>query len=122
MSGSMNPQAKAAYLAGMFDNDLSLQIARNGRNSWRVRISKTSQNVGIPVTLRDKSGVGSLFQTQRGTRWCLESQEDVRHFLQTIEPYVEIRKEELETALKFCDTTQIRDWAVLLEEWKQVRS
>jgi hypothetical protein len=115
---ALSPQARGPYLAGVFDNGLSVQVAKNGKNSWRVRVSKTSQNIALPVTLHEHTSAGTLFHTQRGTRWCLESQEEVRDFLQTIEPYVEIRKKELEILLKLCSLQDGDDWQSVVEEWK----
>lgn len=116
----LTPQLAAAYMAGVFDNGLSVQVAKNGKRSWRIRVSKTSQNVALPVTLHEYTNAGTLFQTQRGTRWCLESQDEVKEFLQRIEPYVEIRKKEIEILLKLCHMTDGDNWQAVVDEWNGI--
>lgn len=87
------------YLAGIFDAGLPTQIVevpmQYKEPKYKIRMSKTSTDSAVPLIIRQKLGVGSLFQTARGTRWSIESQKDIMAFLDMVEPYSLVRKEEI---------------------------
>lgn len=83
--------ARAAYLAGMFDANISHDFSQN-----RLRMYRWFRTKQQAQAFCDLVGYGNVIEVREKAKWLIADKYDVRNFLFDIEPYVLIKNRELE--------------------------
>lgn len=113
----MKQEIMAAYTAGIFDGEGYVGIDRISKSTG----SKTIHH-GIRVVISQKDGLimnwlksnfgGNVYQQRNNTdyfiyRWRIHSKK-AAYFLETIYPYLIIKKEQVKLALEFVNEREVR--------------
>ena len=102
----------AEYIAGFFDADGSVGVYKRGNNSWQINVVIANSGFhGLEIcTLLQNQFGGCLTFTQAKKRtqrnafwWKLNGCTSCKEFLLYVEPFVIIKKDQVQARLNFID-------------------
>lgn len=115
-----------AYIAGFFDGEGSILIAKSDRSKfrpnpsplWSLRITISNQHLPVLQLMHQEFGGGMYSQTsgKSGVYRLILQNNQAENFLRKIQSYVKVKNDQVELALAFQDLRKGRSSRVRLSE------